>query len=446
MKRAFGDNSKPGVKKAKLYQDKEAVHNNENNDKTGLDVEIHPLLKNIGLTNIPKLPKDHNPLRQSNQKWFDPLALNPYLDQSDMVINNKKSRHIPPPLKFISQGKYVAQGEKLREKLKVEHEQTRELEAIKQQGLIPDETIGEQLYQLEVQPLIEWWDRPYLRDNNYMNINDESRKVLDDETQPITSYIQHPVLINPIWETKDSNSPIQPVYLTKKEQKRIRKNERQLKQQEKQDRIKLGLDPPPPPKVKLSNLMNVLTNESIKDPTAVENRVKREIQQRVDKHLAQNEARKLTKEQKHEKLWNKQEKDLANGIHTTVYKIDKLVNPKHLFKLNISAQEENLVGVCLKNPKFNLVIVEGGEKSIGHYKKLMMKRIKWTENVSQSATNDPIDDLSNNKCSLVWEGSLPDVHFQKWSIMYSRDDEEALTALKKFDLENYWRLASSLKE
>ena len=53
------------------------------------------------------------------------------------------------------------------------------------------------------------------------------------------------------------------------------KNERQLKQQEKQDRIKLGLDPPPPPKVKLSNLMNVLTNESIKDPTAVENRVKR---------------------------------------------------------------------------------------------------------------------------------------------------------------------------
>ena len=137
---------------------------------------------------------------------------------------------------------------------------------------------------------------------------------------------------------------------------------------------------------------------------------------------------------------------MANGIHTTVYKIDKLVNPKHLFKLNISAQEENLVGVCLKNPKFNLVIVEGGEKSIGHYKKLMMKRIKWTENVSQSATNDPIDDLSNNKCSLVWEGSLPDVHFQKWSIMYSRDDEEALTALKKFDLENYWRLASSLKE
>lgn len=114
--------------------------------------------------------------------------------------------------------------------------------------------------------------------------------------------------------------------------------------------------------------------------------MKREIQQRVDKHLAQNEARKLTKEQKHEKLWNKQEKDLANGIHTTVYKIDKLVNPKHLFKLNISAQEENLVGVCLKNPKFNLVIVEGGEKSIGHYKKLMMKRIKWTENVSQSAT------------------------------------------------------------
>ena len=139
-----------------------------------------------------------------------------------MVINNK-NLDIFHPVKVYLTGKVCGPGEKLREKLKVEHEQTRELEAIKQQGLIPDETIGEQLYQLEVQPLIEWWDRPYLRDNNYMNINDESRKVLDDETQPITSYIQHPVLINPIWETKDSNSPIQPVYLTKKEQKRIRK-------------------------------------------------------------------------------------------------------------------------------------------------------------------------------------------------------------------------------
>ena len=36
--------------------------------------------------------------------------------------------------------------------------------------------------------------------------------------------------------------------------------------------------------------------------------------------------------------------------------------------------------------------------------------------------------------------------FSEMGIMYSRDDEEALTALKKFDLENYWRLASSLKE
>ena len=33
------------VLKSKAHQDKEAVHNNENNDKTGLDVEIHPLLK-----------------------------------------------------------------------------------------------------------------------------------------------------------------------------------------------------------------------------------------------------------------------------------------------------------------------------------------------------------------------------------------------------------------
>ena len=64
--------------------------------------------------------------------------------------------------------------------------------------------------------------------------------------------------------------------------------------------------------------------------------------------MAENESRKLTKEERHEKLLTKQEKDLNKGVFTTVYKINKLTNPKHLFKLDISAKEENLYGICLK--------------------------------------------------------------------------------------------------
>ncbi|EMG50902.1 prp3 U4/U5/U6 small nuclear ribonucleoprotein prp3 [Candida maltosa Xu316] len=434
MKRRIDTNTNDGAKKSKVSISQEKLDiakervrqlQQQKQSKSGLDVEIHPLLRNIGTT--PTLPKKHNPVKRSSgnqRKWFDPMALNPYLDQSN--IGSKK--HVRP-LQFNQQGKFIAQGDKLREKLKIEEEEKRKYEEIKREGLLADESLGEHLYKPEPQPLIEWWDRPYLRDNNYSRINDESRIVLDNDDQPVTSYIQHPVLTRPIWENKERET--KPMYLTKKEQKRMRRNDRQIRHQEKQDRIKLGLDPPPPPKVKLSNLMNVLTNEAIKDPTAVENRVKREMQQRVNKHLAENEARKLTKDQKHEKLWSKQDKDLEKGIFSTIYKVDDLSNPKHLFKIDISAKEDNLFGICLKNPKFNLIIVEGGEKSIKQYKKIMTNRIKWTEVPT------------NNKCEIVWEGALTELHFQKWSIMHSRTDEEAINVLQKFNLENYWRLSNS---
>lgn len=398
--------------------------------KSGLDIELHPLLRNIGTT--AQLPKNHNPVKQtSRKKWFDPTALNPYVDQSDIT---KKHTRL---LKFNKQGKFIAQGEKLREKLKVEAEEKQKHEELKQKGLLPDHNLGEELYKPEQSPSIEWWDKPYLKDNNYSRIGDESRVVLDNDDQPVTFYIQHPALDT---SNAENYNEMKPMYLTKKERKRIRRNDRQIRHQEKQDRIKLGLDPPPPPKVKLSNLMNVLTNEAIKDPTAVEKRVKQEMQERINKHMAENESRKLTKEERHEKLLTKQEKDLNKGVFTTVYKINKLTNPKHLFKLDISAKEENLYGICLKNPRFNIVIVEGGEKSINQYKKLMMNRIKWTQSPLQGST----EDLSQNKCELVWEGAIPELNFQKWSIMHSRNDEEALNVLKKFHLEKYWRLVNSL--
>lgn len=220
-----------------------------------------------------------------------------------------------------------------------------------------------------------------------------------------------------------------------------------------QDRIKLGLEPPPEPKVKLSNLMNVLTNEVIRDPTAIENRVKQQVEDRLQKHLADNEARKLSKEEKHAKIYAKQGQDLAKGIFTTVYKVNKLDNPQHLFKVDMNAKQNNLFGICLKNPNFNLIIVEGGEKSINHYKKLLMNRIKWDEEAAlnenttdqmMTNSNTTVNSLSHDKgCIVIWEGRLPKLNFQKWSFMYSRNDQEAINVLRKFGLENYWRLAKS---
>ncbi|KAI5954017.1 prp3 [Candida margitis] len=422
----------------------------------GLDVDIHPLLRSLDTTGPGTQTKGQG---IKIKKWFDPTAYNPYINDSNSI-----STHRPKPLKFNKQGKYIEQGSKLREKLKAEEEERRKHQELESKGLVPDFSLNEESYQASYPPLIEWWDRPYLRDNSYAKIDDESRRILDNDDMPITSYIQHPVLIQPIW-LETAQTDIKPMLLTKKERKRLRKNDRQIRHKEMQDRIKLGLEPPPEPKVKLSNLMNVLTNEAIRDPTAVENRVKQQVEERLHKHLAGNEARKLTKEEKHAKMYSKQEQDLAKGIFTTVYRISNLENPQHSFKVDINAKQDNLYGICLRNPNFNLVIVEGGEKSINHYKKLLMNRIKWNETTTEGASGEKLeetgagagaganedatteatanDHIQENKCIIIWEGRLSKLNFQKWSFMYSQNDEEAINVLKKFGLENYWRLAKS---
>ncbi|CAK9440603.1 uncharacterized protein LODBEIA_P46390 [Lodderomyces beijingensis] len=405
----------------------------------GLDVELHPLLRyfnsssNSGSSS--NLPMTKNPHRRSQRegKRFDEYSFNPYLNSSSTSSIADRKRK---PLSFNKQGKFVSQGDKLREKLKIEDEARQMEEDLARRGLLADTVLGEDSYQARFPPMVEWWDKWYLRDSNYSRISEDGRLELENDEQPITVYIQHPVLHEPLWEQgRGQKDGLKPMFLTAKERKRIRKNDRQIRHKELQDRIKLGLEAPPPPKVKLSNLMNVLTNEAIRDPTAVEQRVKKQVEQRLAKHLQVNEERKLTKEQKHAKLYAKQEQDLAKGIYSTVFKINSLANPSNFFKVDVNAQQNNLFGICLKNPKFNLVVVEGGEKSIRQYKKLVMNRIPWS---------DAEGDAKSNYVRVLWEGKSPQLHFEKWSIMYSRNDEEALKVLDKFGMSSYWSLAQNL--
>ena len=43
-------------------------------------------------------------------------------------------------------------------------------------------------------------------------------------------------------------APAMPIFLTKKERKKIRTQRRREQEKEKQEKIRLGLEPPPPPK------------------------------------------------------------------------------------------------------------------------------------------------------------------------------------------------------
>jgi U4/U6 small nuclear ribonucleoprotein PRP3 len=118
----------------------------------------------------------------------------------------------------------------------------------------------------------------------------------------------------------------------------MRKLKRASELQDKRDRIRMGLLPPDPPKgmyfhwtgrchrvliylsVGLKNLMKVLTSDAIQDPTRVEARVRREVAMRRHGHEKMNTERKLTDEQRREKIETKKVEQEKKGIYGAVFK------------------------------------------------------------------------------------------------------------------------------
>ncbi|EHK97633.1 hypothetical protein M7I_6603 [Glarea lozoyensis 74030] len=324
---------------------------------------------------------------------------------------------------------------------------------------IDEDLDTEKKYLIEEPPAIEWWDEGLVDAKNYDGLEDPKTLKLDTVDSIITEYIQHPVLLEPPQE-KNTPAP-KPMFLTSKEQAKLRRQRRMAELKEQQAKIRLGLEPAPPPKVKKGNLMRVLGEEAVKDPTAVEARVNREIAARHQAHIEMNEERKLTKEQRHEKLALNQEKDSAKGIRMMVFKIDNLSNGSHRFKISKNAEQMALTGICVMHPRFNLVIVEGGEHSIRQYRKLMLQRIDWTENsptrikegTKAEALQDwlkaedekgELKDMTLNKCTLVFEGEEKARAFRKWGSKVCETDSAAREALTRAKMENFWTMAKSM--
>ena len=144
-----------------------------------------------------------------------------------------------------------------------------------------------------------------------------------NDKSPITLYVQHPIPIPGPGE-KDDAAQLKPLMLTKKERKKMRKQRRQAELQDKRDRIRMGLIPPDPPKVRLANLMKVLTSDAVQDPTRVEARVRREVAMRRHNHEKMNTERKLTDEQRREKVEAKKIEEERKGLVAAIFKYDIL--------------------------------------------------------------------------------------------------------------------------
>jgi U4/U6 small nuclear ribonucleoprotein PRP3 len=182
-----------------------------------------------------------------------------------------------------------------------------------------------------------------------------------------------------------------------------------------------------------------LGQETVKDPTATEARANAEIAKRHQDHVDTNEDRKLTQEQRAEKLALNQEKDAAKGIHMLVFKVASLANGQHRFKVSKNAEQLALTGVCLMHPNTNLIVVEGGEHSITKYKKLILNRIDW----SQTSPDAPATASTGEGVRLLFDGETKGRVFRKWSQKVCESDREAFDHLARVKLESFWAQAKA---
>ncbi|CAK73897.1 unnamed protein product (macronuclear) [Paramecium tetraurelia] len=319
-------------------------------------------------------------------------------------------------------------------------------------------------------PNIEWWDLPLFPEYqaNYIPLNIESEQ---EHKQPATAHTQEEIqknitfleklqytdtniLLDKITKLLEHPKPFiiselvqnrekaaLPSFLTKKERKKRLRKIRMDIQKEKQDKIRLGLQKPSPPRITLQNMMAILGAEAQIDPSKAEQEVRRQIQARLDKHIKQNEERKLTKEQRGDKLKQKWQKDAAQEIRVAVFRIDEdlsstdLETKKLKFKVDMNAQQVSLQGVCLianQNGQQivpSILVAEGGPKGIKFYKKLLLNRIKWR-----------CDD-SKLGCTLVWEGVAKQHAFNKWRTIEIKSEAEGKRILAEKGVEQFWDLA-----
>uniref|UniRef100_A0A6Q2Y9F3 U4/U6 small nuclear ribonucleoprotein Prp3 n=1 Tax=Esox lucius TaxID=8010 RepID=A0A6Q2Y9F3_ESOLU len=377
--------------------------------------------------------------QQLKEKPGDDLESTSYFDGRVTIAPAQRPRK---GFKFHEQGRFEKIAQRIRTKAQLEKLQTEIAQAAKKTGIQASTKLAlfapkKELLEGEV-PHIEWWDSYILPSNIDLSTEIGFEQV---EFFGVTNLVEHPAQISPPVDTDKPGGTLG-VYLTKKEQKKLRRQTRREGQKELQEKVRLGLMPPPEPKVRISNLMRVLGTEAVQDPTKVEAHVRAQMAKRQKAHEEANAARKLTTEQRKEKKVKKLKEDLSIGVHIAVYRIRNLHNPAKKFKVEANANQLYLTGTVVLHRDINIVVVEGGPKAQKKFKRLMLNRIKWEEHNSK---RDDADDETkrNNKCSLVWEGTAKDRNFGEMKFKQCPTENMAREHFKKHGTEHYWDLALS---
>lgn len=360
-------------------------------------------------------------------------------------------------LNFHEPGTFVAQGDQLRKKAKLEALQRKIAanaakvgitDAAKLASLTTTKLDEKKTNKVEVEdkeeqvPEIEWWDREIIGQNSLEQV---ITKLVNGIVKPeelfhgITNLIEHPAVNES--PSCDLSTVQIPMFLTAKERKKQRRLSRRNQELEKQEKIKLGLIPKPEPKLKRSSIMYALGDEAITNPSLAEQLVRDQEEKRLKAHLEHNQSKKLTIEEKRAKKLRKIQEDLTvTGVWVSVYKILSLSKQSKKLKIiEQKAKELTMTGAICLSKDINLVLVEGGPKQQRKFKQLILNRIKWNED----ALVDQDDSKSHtiNRCLLVWEGQVNKRSFAFLKTKQFTEKTAARAFFRDFNVEHYWDLA-----
>ncbi|KAF1861187.1 hypothetical protein Lal_00000606 [Lupinus albus] len=434
-------------------------------DAQGREIDEHGNVVNVTKpSNLSTLKVNINKQKKEAFEILKPVLdvdpdSNPHFDPRMGINKTKLLRPKKSSLEFVIEGKWSKDAEAIKLKSKFGEAQAREQKAKQAQlakaKAAPD--INPNLIEITTERVIkekpkdqipetEWWDMPLLHSGNYVDIVDGT--IVEDKVKmdKITFYVEHPRPIEP--PAEPAPPPPQPLKLTKKEQKKLRTQRRLAKEKDRQEMIRQGVIEPPKPKVKISNIMKVLGSEATQDPTRVEKEIRSAAAEREQAHIDRNIARKLTpaelREKKERKLF-----DDPNALETLVslYRINDLSHPKARFRVDVNAQENRLTGCAVICDGVSVVVVEGGNKSIKRYGKLMLKRINWSDFSKETEENeDSDDDKPANKCVLVWQGSVAKSSFRRFSVHDCITEAAARKVFADAGVPHYWDQAVNFVE
>ena len=287
-------------------------------------------------------------------------------------------------------------------------------------------------------PDINWWDKQYLNKNfdfeKYKNLNEDKK---EEELKKNFVELKNLKIIDfpklPIVNKEEKDIKI-PFYLTDSEIKKEKKKKKMQKQLEIQEKIKYGLIQPPPPKMKLSNFAKIFENETILNPTKIEKLVRKQIEERKNKHILHNEDKKLTKEKKEDKKLRKIKKDMAKQLFLFIYIFEKIPNFEILFKIEQFVTKFFFNGFLLiPNKDFEirkpLLIFESGNKYCKKFEKYIQKAFLKNEIKKNK-------DFMRNESFLkrIWFTERKDHFYENWKILRPKNFLEIENYFKQYQI------------